>query len=170
MSEPSCACPEVVPEWHGLDLDLSNQCVHDQSIPSFFHMPISYDLYRQKQAQNIEHLELKERWPGLVLTRTGLWGGQILRLLEAAESPSRQVRFLETPFYVSVFLHEGGIGTAPKAAQLQQLKMSERKLKPKELFLAHLTCPICSEAKGGDKILIIRRWMTKDSLPALTRP
>jgi hypothetical protein len=35
---------------------------------------------------------------------------------------------------------------------------------PKELYLCYLTCPVCSEEKGGDKILLLRRWQASATL------
>ncbi len=168
--EQACPCPEAYPDWDGQDIDLSGWCVHDMPIKAFFHMPIAYDMYVAKQAENVEQLGLKERWPGLVLTRTKMFGGHIMRLVEDSESPSRLVRYLPPPFDVSVFLHHGGIGSVSKAVHEHQIKLVESGRRPKELYLAHLTCPVCEQRKGGDKILVLRRWVASRRMAANARP
>ena len=35
---------------------------------------------------------------------------------------------------------------------------------PKELYLCHLTCPHCSADRGGDRILVLRRWQYRAGL------
>ena len=161
LSEPvvKCNCPDVYPDWDGQTMDLGGTCVHEMKFPAFFHMPVSYDMYVRKQASNLEQLELREKWPGLVLANTGIWGGKIIRLLEDSDSPSRFVYYLPGSFWVKCQLHRGGIGTVPKAAHQMQLDLVEQGCMPKELYLIHLTCPVCVEHKGGeDKILILRRF------------
>ncbi|MDH5300560.1 MAG: hypothetical protein OEW58_04285 [Gammaproteobacteria bacterium] len=154
-----CRCPEHWPKWAGKDMDFAGWCVHRMKIAAFAHMPVSYEVYLDKQTQNIADLGLTEKWPGLVLTRTGWFGGEILRVLEPESSPSRSVEYLTPPFHVNVMLHEGGIGTVTRTAQIQQSNIYAAKCKPKELYLAHLSCPVCAERKGGEKILLIRRWI-----------
>lgn len=157
--EQQCACPEVYPDWDGKTLDLGGSCVHEMKISAFFHMPVAYDMYVSKQAANIDHLGLREKWPGLILTRTGMWGGKIIRILEDSDSPSRLVHYIPGSFWVKCQLHHGGIGTVPKAVHQMQIDMVEQGCMPKEFYLAHLTCPVCMERKGGeDKILIVRRF------------
>jgi len=154
-----CACPEVYPDWDGKTFDLGGTCVHEMKISAFFHMPVSYDMYVKKQAANIEQLGLTEKWPGTVMTTTGLWGGKIMRILEDSDSPSRLVRYLPGSFLVKCQLHHGGIGTVPKTAHQMQMDLVEEGCMPKELYLIHLTCPICVERKGGeDRILVVRRF------------
>ncbi|MDX1810778.1 MAG: hydrolase [Gammaproteobacteria bacterium] len=158
--EEVCACPETYPDWDGKQIDLGGTCVHEMKIAAFFHMPVAYDMYVSKQAANIDHLDLKEKWPGLILTKTGWFGGKIMRLLEDSESPSRLVHYLPGSFWVQCQLHHGGIGTVPKAVHKMQIEMVEKGFIPKEFYLAHLTCPVCVERKGGeDKILIVRRFV-----------
>jgi len=164
MSDERCPCPEEFPDWDGQSIDLSGACVHGMKISSIFHMPVAFDMYVSKQAANIDHLELTERWPGLVFSKTGLWGGKILRLIEEDESASRLVYHLPTPFEVMVKLHEGGVGTVPKAVHKMQIEMMEQGCMPKEFYLAHLTCPVCEERKGGDKILILRRYVANERI------
>ncbi|MDH3326811.1 MAG: hypothetical protein OEM38_08870 [Gammaproteobacteria bacterium] len=158
MTEERCPCPEEYPDWNEESVNLSGYCVHEMKIPCFFHMPVSYDLYVHKQAENIQHLELKERWPGFVLTKTGMVGGKILRILEDAQSPSRLVHYIAGDFLVMAQLHNGGIGTTPKAAHKMQIAMVEKGCMPKELYLVHLTCDDCRDRKGGDKVLMLRRY------------
>lgn len=156
--EQLCGCPAIYPDWDGKTLDLGGVCVHEMKIASFFHMPVAYDMYVSKQAANIEQLGLIEKWPGFVLTKTGFWGGKIIRILEDSDSPSRMVYFIPGSFWVKVTLHHGGIGSVQKAIHQMQIEMVEQGCMPKEWYLAHLTCPVCAESKGGDKILIIRRF------------
>lgn len=154
----TCGCPETYPAWNGKDVDLAGQCVHRLSIPTFFHMPLAYEAYTRRQAESIEQLGLKEMWPGFTLTRMGMLGGEILRLLEDSQSPSRLVQHLTPPFTANVALHPGDIGTIAKTVQPQQMALVESGRVPKDLFLSYLTCPLCTERKGGDKILLVRRW------------
>lgn len=164
--DQACHCPEHYPKWDNIDQNLNSHCVHRMSIASLFFMPLAYENYVARQAASIEQLELKEKWPGLVLTRTGFWGGEIIRLIESAESPSRHVQFLPPPFDVNVILHDGGIGTVQKAIREQQMRLVDVGHVPKELYLAHLTCPACEERKGGPKILVFRRWLASSRLQA----
>jgi hypothetical protein len=77
-----CPCPTSYPNWHKQDIDLSGKPVHALKIPAFLYMPLSYDLYVQRQVNDIEQLELEEEWPGFVLTRTGFLRGEMIRLLK----------------------------------------------------------------------------------------
>jgi len=159
-----CACPPKSPGWDEKDLELSGHCVHEMSFPTFFHMPLAYDTYVKKQAENIEQLDLKEKWPGLIFTRTGFWRGKLMRLLEAEQTASRLVKYLPAPFNLRVNLHDGGMGTVAKTIQAQHIKMSDMGRSARELYLAHLTCPVCEDRKGGEKILVIRRWIDNPRL------
>lgn len=155
-----CACPDEYPDWAGQDISFAGWKVHSMPIKCFFHMPLAYDMYMSKQAESIEQLELTERWPGFVLSRTKMFGGNLLRIIEEGDSPSRLVQHLPTPFDVHVFMHNGGIGSVTKAVHQQQIDLVEMGRRPKELYMAHLTCPLCFERKGGDKIMVIRRWVS----------
>ena len=163
QEEERCPCPDVYPDWDGQSINLSGFCVHEMGVPSIFHMPVSFDMYVSKQAYNVQDLELTELWPGLVLSKTGMWGGKIIRLLKDSESSaSRLVHHLPSPFDVMVQMHEGGVGTVPKAVHKMQIAMVEKGCMPKEFYLAHLTCPACCDRKGGDKILIFRRYVANE--------
>ncbi|MDH5544876.1 MAG: hypothetical protein OEZ43_04740 [Gammaproteobacteria bacterium] len=168
MSENSkeqvCRCPDHWPDWDGAELSLSGRCVHRMSIPSFFHMPLAFDMYVGKQAENIEQLDLKPVWPGLVFSRTGMWGGELICLIEDAESPSRLVQYLPPPFDVHFMLHHGGIGTIQKTLREQQMRLTDAGKVPGDLYMGHLTCPVCEERKGGEKILMMRRWKSSKRL------
>lgn len=157
-----CPCPEEYPDWDGKTINLGGCCVHEMKIASFFHMPMAYDMYVSKQAANVEHLGLVEKWPGFLMTKTGMWGGRIMRLLEDSESPSRLVHYLPEPFIVEVKLHNGGVGSVPKAVHKMQIEMVEKGRMPKDLYLAHLTCPYCEERKQGDKIMILRKFTANE--------
>ena len=87
----SCACPEHYPDWDGKDIDLGGHCVHALSIPMLLHMPISYEVYLKRQYHDIQALQLSESWPNLVLTRTGMFRGTIMRPLEKTFPSARQV-------------------------------------------------------------------------------
>ena len=158
----ACPCPEDYPDWDGKSINLSGHCIHEMKISCYFHMPVAYDMYVSKQAENINLLDLTEKWPGLVLTKTGMIGGKIIRLLEDAQSPSRLVKYIAGDFHVMAQMHRGGIGTVPKAAHKMQIAMVEKGCMPKELYLVHLTCDECWERKGGDKILILRRYTANE--------
>ena len=79
-----CGCPEHYPEdWNGRDIDLSGRCVLRLKIPTPFHMPVAIEAYLQRPQRSIEELQLNEDWPNLVLVHTGLWQGEVVRLLTA---------------------------------------------------------------------------------------
>ena len=158
MADENCGCPESYPTWAGKDVNLVGQCVHRMKIPTFFHMPLAYEAYIKKQAESVMQLGLVEMWPGFTLSRMGMLGGEIMRLLEDSQSPSRLVEYLTPPFTANVALHNGDIGTISKAVQPQQALLIDSARTPKELYLSYLTCPRCAERKGGEKILLLRRW------------
>jgi hypothetical protein len=159
-----CGCPDAVPDWNDRDVDLSHHAAHILPVPTLLHMPLSHGLYVQRQRHDIEQLELRETWPGLVLLQTGFFGGRIIALLESAESPSRHVQTLPAPFRVRGKLHAGGIGTVRNSVRALQSQLLDAGRMPKELYLAHLTCPQCSEQRGGDRILVLRRWVDSPRL------
>lgn len=161
-----CGCPGSYPDWHDREVDLSHHAAHVLPIPTFLYMPLSYDLYRQRQQQEIEHLELQEVWPGFALTRSGLFRGRLIRLLQNSDSPSRHVTTLDSPLKIYGLLHEGGIGTVQRTVRQQQMTLLDKGRMPKELYLAHLTCPRCAEQRGGEKILVLRRWKENSRLAA----
>lgn len=159
-----CACPANYPDWHDQDIDLSGTLVHALKIPSFLYMPLSYEVYVQKQSDAIEQLELEEQWPGFVMTRTGFLRGEILRILKPASSPSRFVRTLDGTSTFRGYLHNGGIGTIKESTRSLQNQLFDMGRMPKEMYLCYLTCPVCAEQKGGDKILLMRRWQESKTL------
>jgi hypothetical protein len=161
---PACPCPSHYPDWHEKDIDLSGKPAHILPMPTLFHMPLSYDMYAQKQQKDIDLLELQEQWPGLVLTRTGFFRGSLIRVLTSGESPSRFIRYLEQDFKLRGFLHQGGIGTIKDSTRRLQNSLFDMGRMPKELYLCYLTCQLCNEQKGGDKILLLRRWKESPTL------
>ncbi|HEC18726.1 MAG TPA: hypothetical protein ENI97_05225 [Gammaproteobacteria bacterium] len=163
-----CGCPGEYPDWHGQDVDLAFHTAHVLPIASFLHMPLSFETYRQRQQDEIEQLELHERWPGFALTRTGWLRGKMIRLLEDKESPSRHFQHLPMDFQLQGFLHEGGIGTLRKSVREQQMRLLDNGRMPKEMYLAYLTCPRCSEERGGERILLLRRWRSSGRLAKKT--
>jgi hypothetical protein len=160
----SCHCPTSFPDWHEQDIDLGNMPTHTLPVTSFFFMPLALDNYLNRQQRDIDQLELQEQWPDLVLTRTGLFRGEIIRVLKSGDSPSRFIRYLPTDFRLRGFLHEGGIGTVRNSTRRLQATLFDMGRMPKELYLCYLTCPVCSEKKGGDKILLLRRWQESATL------
>lgn len=153
-----CGCPSEFPAWDGKDVDLGGQCVLRLGIPTLLFMPLAYEAYIKRQYDQVQQLELTERWPGFVLTRTGVLRGEIIRLLESAESPSHRVSYLPSPFHVRATLHHGDIGTIRKSVRELQSALLDAGRRPKELYLSYLTCPRCEEQRGGAKILALRRW------------
>jgi hypothetical protein len=84
--------------------------------------------------------------------------------LEREQSPSRRVTFLPGGFVARGRLHNGGIGTVRDSYLALQRELLEQGRMPKELYLSYLTCPLCAERKGGDKILLLRRWVESPRL------
>lgn len=163
-----CGCPGEYPDWHEQKVDLSHHAAHVLPIATFLHMPLAYETYRQRQQTEIEQLELQEKWPGLAFTRTGLLRGQIIRLLETTNSPSRHFKHLDADFYLHGYMHEGGIGTIRNSIRDQQMSLLDGGDMPKELYLSYLTCPRCCEERGGERILLLRRWKSSNRLTKKT--
>ena len=159
-----CGCPGEYPDWHGQEIDLSHHMAHVLPITTFLHMPLAYETYRQQQQREIDQLELHERWPGFALTRTGIFRGQLIRLLEGNVSPSRHFKNLQADLVVHAFLHKGGIGTMRKSVREQQETLLDSGRMPKEIYLSHLTCPRCCEDRGGERMLLLRRFKTNQRL------
>ena len=159
-----CACPTSYPDWNGQDIDLGGWCTHTLTFPCLFHMPVGYEANLQRQNRALEQLQLKERWPGLVLTRTGMFRGSITRLLEDDSSLSRHVRYLSAPFMVRAVLHHGNVSTLRTPLRETQMALLDAGRMPREVYLCHLTCPRCEEARGGEKILLLRRWVESPTL------
>ncbi len=159
-----CGCPANVPDWHNQDIALAGQLVHSVSIPMFLHMPIGYELQVERQRQTLRRLNLSEPWPGMVLMRTGLLRGRLLRLLEPASSPARGLEHLPNPFQVRGFLHKGGVGSLAASVRRMQTDLIKTGKRPLQLYLSHLTCPRCAAARGGEKILLLRHWAASPAL------
>lgn len=160
----ACHCPSTYPDWHEKDIDLSGKPTHTLPTASFFYMPLSLDSYLNRQQNDIDQLELEEEWPDLVLTRTGMLRGEIMRVLKNGNSPSRFIRYLPGDFTLHGFLHHGGIGTLKQSTRALQARLFDMGRMPKELYLCYLTCPVCHAEKGGDKILVLRRWQQSKTL------
>jgi len=159
-----CGCPGDYPDWHERDIDLAGQAVHQLPIPMLLHMPLAYEAYVQKQRQTLEQLQLNERWPGLRLTKTGLFRGSLTCLIEDGQSMSRHVSHLPHPFHVHGYLHQGNVSTSRNAIRHVQMTLLDSGRIPKELYLCYLTCPHCSERRGGEKMLLLRRWQASQKL------
>jgi len=160
----SCHCPEEYPDWHEQDINLGGTPAHILPTAAFFYMPLSYDLYLRNQQAEIERLELQEKWPGFVISRAGFLRGALIRLLKTDSSPSRRFVNLDASYVLHGYLHNGGIGTIKNSTRKLQNKLFDLGRMPKELYLCYLTCPLCSEEKGGDKILLLRRWVDSETL------
>ncbi|MBK8163619.1 MAG: hypothetical protein IPK65_10930 [Gammaproteobacteria bacterium] len=161
---PDCGCPSAYPPWHEQDVDLGGYRTHTLPIPTLVHMPLAYEIYLQRQQRSIEQLHLRELWPGLVLTRTGLLRGSITRLLEDVPSLSRHVGYLPRPFQVRAYLHCGNVSTIRQSVRDMQAQLLDAGCMPKELYLCYLTCPRCATQRGGDQILLLRHWLKSDLL------
>lgn len=159
-----CGCPSTFPDWHKHDVNLGGQLIHSLAIPMFLHMPIGFEASVHRQQQLLEQLNLPERWPGLVLSRSSAWGGRIIRLLEDTLSPAHRLEYLPNPFHLRGYLNHGGIGTISRAVKQVQSDLLEQSLIPRELYLCYLTCPRCSEQRGGERILLLRRWVESSAL------
>ncbi len=132
----------------------------------FINMPLAFEAYLQRQQREVENLELPERWPRFILTRTGFFRGQIIRLLEHTQSPSRHLGYLSTPFNTRAKLHNGDVGTLKKSVRALQHSIFDEGKIPQELYLSYLTCPKCA-AHENMKILLLRRWVQSDRLNKL---
>ena len=161
-----CGCPSKYPDWHNQDINLSGQLAHVLPIPNFFHMPLAYTAYLKRQWQEITSLELNEQWPGMIMTQTGFLRGRIINLLETEQTMSRFINPLPSPFNVRCKLHEDGLGSMRKSVMALQAEIFDEGKMPKELYISHLTCLRCDEARGGEKILLMRRWMDSPKLKA----
>lgn len=159
-----CGCPASFPDWHQQDINLGAELVYVAPVPMFLHMPIGYELRVERQRQTLERLHLNERWPDLVLTRTGLLRGKLLRLLEPATSPAYGLMYLPAPFQVRGFLHHGSITDISRSVKIMQSELVNLGRRPLELYLSHLTCPRCAPLRGGDKILLLRHWAESPAL------
>ncbi len=159
-----CGCPEAFPAWDAVDIDLGAHPAHILPMPTLFHMPLAYSLYAQRQRAEITALNLEEDWPGVVFAQTGFLRGRVVALLKSAQSPSRFVTCLPAEFKARVRLHAGGIGTVRHTVRKIQSELLDVGRMPKELLLAHLTCERCQEKRGGDKILVLRRYTDSSRL------
>jgi len=161
-----CQCPDSYPAWHNETVNLAGKSVFADPLFTPLHMPLNFDLQLGHQNHTLSALELKETWPGLVFMRTGLWRGELLRFLDNADAPARQIRRLAPPFNVYAVVHKGDVGTiAVTLKQIQQLLL-QRGCMPKQWYLGYLTCPVCAEQKGGHKILVLRRFVENSRLKA----
>ncbi len=159
-----CGCPASFPDWDDQDINLGGYLIHEQPAPMFMHMPIAFDLYRQRQIDDIATLELTETWPGLALTRSAAFRGSIIRLLDDESCPARRVRRLPNPFRLRVALHHGDVGGIRALVRNMQGRLISSGRKPLELYLAYLTCPLCAEKRGGNKIMLLRHWTPSEKI------
>ncbi len=158
-----CGCPSEYPDWHG-DVDLGGWLVHRQRLPSFLHMPIGFEACLDAQHKDIARLDLTERWPGFVLSRTGFFGGELLALLAEDRCPSHRTFRLANPFHVRCELFEGDVGQIKSSVRRMQSALLDEGKMPKELYLAYLTCPRCEAERGGRRLMILRHWVPSKRL------
>ncbi|MBL1261422.1 MAG: hypothetical protein COB33_012925 [Thiotrichaceae bacterium] len=159
-----CGCPSETPEWHNQDIDLAGQCIHTMPTSCFLHMPIAYELYAKRQQTEIENLELEEKWPGLSLTRSGMFRGKRIRLLMHSRSASRRISYLPSPFNLRVQIHKGNMSTVQVAVREMSIGLIESGKRPKELYICHLNCPSCMKTAGNDRIMLLRHWIDAPGL------
>ncbi|MFC1750213.1 hydrolase [Pseudomonadota bacterium] len=153
-----CGCPEHFPDWDGQDIDLGGNAMLALPMPTFLHMPMGYEVYLGRVRHLLKELDLTERWPGFMLSKTGWFRGQILSPLESSDSPSRHVIHMQSPLNVRAKLHNGDIGSIKNSVREMQSELLDMGRMPKDLYLSYLTCPNCQEKRGGAKIMVIRRW------------
>jgi len=159
-----CGCPEKFPDWDGQDINLGGRLVHEQPAPMFMHLPLAFNLYRHRQNEDIERLELKEEWPGFTLTKSAAFRGRHLRLLLDQECPARRVHRLPNPFRLRVALHHGDIGSIQPIVRQMQTELVQSGNMPKEIYLSYLTCPTCAPDRGGSMMMVLRRWIPSKKL------
>lgn len=165
-----CGCPSEYPDWHDEDVDLGGMPIHVLPIPMVLHMPLAYETYLKKQQEAIFKLQLHERWPGMVLMRTGMFRGRITRLLvDETHSLSSQVKQMPIPYQVRAWLHHGNVSTIRNVVREMQMALIDSGRMPKELHLCYLTCPRCSEERGGEKLLLLRHWQESPVLMSRRR-
>lgn len=153
-----CGCPDVYPDWDDRDVDLGGTPALVMPMPMLVHMPLAFDLYAGKQQRIIEQMDLQESWPRLLLTRTGMLRGRLIRLLrQGSTSMSRYFEVLPFPFVVRCKLHHGNLSTGHKVIRDMQMRLVDEGCRPRELYISYLSCPACSERRG-EKILFLRRW------------
>lgn len=161
-----CGCPGEYPDWRDCDVDLGGWLVHTQKIPMFLHMPIGYEAYLHRQHEDIERLQLSERWPGFVLTESSAFKGRILAPLNEERSPARNTSILPHPFHVRARIFQGDVQDVRKEVSAMQTSLLDEGKMPKALYLSYLTCPKCEEARGGKKMMILRNWIPSKKLAA----
>ncbi len=159
-----CGCPEEFPDWNGQDVNIGGWLVHEQPAPMFMHLPVAFDLYRQRQNDSIAMLELKERWPGFALTRSAAFRGSHIRLLEDQACPARRVHRMPNPFRLRVALHHGDVGGLRPLIRRMQTELVKSGHMPREIYLAYLTCPACADGRGGGLIMLLRHWTPSEKL------
>jgi len=159
-----CLCPDIYPDWSDTTIDLGGYCIHRLPMSCFFFMPFAYDHTVAKQTHSTNALGVEELWPNFAMTKTSLFKGYMLRLLKAADSPSHHIQFLPSPYHIHATLHYGTMGTIHTTVRAQQTQLIDLGRKPKTLLLAHLSCPVCADRKGGEKILVMRHWRVKQRL------
>lgn len=159
-----CGCPSEYPDWRNGDIDLAGQLVHSLKIPMFMHMPFAYEAYLLKQKEDIERLELNEKWPGFNLTRTGAFRGQMLCPLSEEKSPARNIEILKSPFHLRTHLLRGDVTDIRQQVRKMQSELLDDGLMPKELYMSYLTCPLCEKERGGKRLILSRRWIKNPKL------
>ncbi|MDQ6964954.1 MAG: hypothetical protein Q9M13_08565 [Mariprofundales bacterium] len=153
-----CGCPADYPDWHNRDIDLGGTLMQQTSVPYFFHMPIGFEARLFRQYNTIQQQDLHERWPGFVLSRSGMFRGTILCPLQEESSPLRNLIRLPNPYRLRCHLVHGDIGRVKPAVRRVQSALLDEGRMPKTLYLAYLTCPACQQQRGGMRIMTLRHW------------
>ncbi len=153
-----CGCPPHYPEWDNREVDLGGTLMQQTSVPYFLHMPIGFEAKLFQQHDTIQKMELHERWPGFVLSQSGMFRGRILCPLREERSPLRDIIRLPNPFHLACSVVRGDVGQIKPTVRAMQSALLDAGKMPKELYLAYLTCPVCQERRGGMRIMVLRHW------------
>ncbi|MDX8408629.1 MAG: hydrolase [Mariprofundales bacterium] len=159
-----CGCPPEYPDWDNRDIDLGGSLMQRTTLPMFLHMPIGFEARLHRQYEIIRGHRLHERWPGVALSQTGIFRGQLLCPLQEERSPLHGVIRLPNPYQLRCKLIHGDIGNIKLAVRTMQSELLDIARMPAALYLAYLTCPACKEERGGNRIMILRHWTKSPKL------
>jgi len=159
-----CGCPPEYPDWDNRDIDLGGYLMQRTTLPMLLHMPIGFEARLHRQYEAIKNHGLHERWPGLALSQTGLFRGQLLCPLQEESSPLHSIIRLPNPYPLRCKLIHGDIGNIKQTVRTMQSELLDIARMPKELYLAYLTCPACQKERGGNRIMILRHWTKSPKL------
>jgi len=138
--------------------------VQHTTLPMFLHMPIGFEARLHMQYETIHAHGLHERWPGITLSQTGMFRGQLLCPLREESSPLHGTVRLSNPYQLRCRLLRGDMGKIKTAVRTMQSELLDRALLPKELFLAYLNCPTCRNGDDDARIMVMRHWIHSPKL------